>query len=877
MAYDTLPDTGAGPVSLPDKRSDSLNGGLLSAEDTTIIDIRGDAELVSLAAAISEGLRPADGGEKTLPTLLLYDEAGLRLFEQITYLDEYYLTNAEIEVLESYADQIAERIQSGSMVIELGSGNLRKVNILLQALERQEKNIEYFALDLDRPELQRTLAEVPSQNYNHVKCHGLHGTYDDGMVWMKSPEVASKPKTVLSLGSSIGNFKRHEAGPFLRSVADSLQVGDKLIIGLDACKDPERVYNAYNDRSGVTHNFILNGLKNANRILGTEAFKPGEWKVIGEFDQQHGRHHAFVSPLKDVSIDGVAIKAGERIRIEESYKYSAEEARQLWETTRVAEGAKWTNKAGDYGIHMLSKPRVFWPLTPEEYAPKPLPSLTEWEQIWSAWDAVTEDMISDEELMEKPIKLRNECIFYLGHIPTFLDIHLSRATGKPNTEPSHYPKIFERGIDPDVDNPEQCHAHSEVPDSWPPAEEITEYQSSVRRRVHSLYKSGEAQSNRRISRALWLGFEHEVMHLETLLYMLIQSDKTLAPPATVRPNFEDLAKQAAQNAVENKWFTVPANEITEGLDDPEYEDEPERYFGFDIERPSRRVSVGKFEAKARPITNGEYMTYLKETQCSELPASWSSTKSVPEIISNGHINGASNGDSSEHPIFDERKFDDVFVRTVYGGVPLKYALDWPILASYNELAGCAKWMGGRIPTMQEARSIYAYVERQKGLEANQPTTQRTIPAVNGHLVNDGVEESPPSNGSRNHPNGASNTPSPSSPPNPRELFIDLNGTNVGLKHWHPTPVTQNGGRLSGQSDLGGAWEWTSTVLEPHEGFKAMDLYPGYTADFFDGKHNVILGGSWATHPRIAGRKSFVNWFQRNYPYCWTTARIVRDI
>jgi L-histidine Nalpha-methyltransferase / hercynylcysteine S-oxide synthase len=27
------------------------------------------------------------------------------------------------------------------------------------------------------------------------------------------------------------------------------------------------------------------------------------------------------------------------------------------------------------------------------------------------------------------------------------------------------------------------------------------------------------------------------------------------------------------------------------------------------------------------------------------------------------------------------------------------------------------------------------------------------------------------------------------------------------------------------------------------------------ADFFDGKHNVVLGGSWATHPRLAGRKS----------------------
>lgn len=27
------------------------------------------------------------------------------------------------------------------------------------------------------------------------------------------------------------------------------------------------------------------------------------------------------------------------------------------------------------------------------------------------------------------------------------------------------------------------------------------------------------------------------------------------------------------------------------------------------------------------------------------------------------------------------------------------------------------------------------------------------------------------------------------------------------------------------------------------------------ADFFDGKHNVMLGGSWATVPRIAGRST----------------------
>jgi formylglycine-generating enzyme required for sulfatase activity len=110
-----------------------------------------------------------------------------------------------------------------------------------------------------------------------------------------------------------------------------------------------------------------------------------------------------------------------------------------------------------------------------------------------------------------------------------------------------------------------------------------------------------------------------------------------------------------------------------------------------------------------------------------------------------------------------------------------------------------------------------------------------------------------------------------------DLFIDLTGNSVGFSHWHPTPVTNQGDRLCGQSDLGGLWEWTSTSLAAHEGFKAMDLYPGYTADFFDDKHNVCLGGSWATVPRIAGRKSFVNWYQRNYAYVWCTARLVRDI
>jgi hypothetical protein len=186
-------------------------------------------------------------------------------------------------------------------------------------------------------------------------------------------------------------------------------------------------------------------------------------------------------------------------------------------------------------------------------------------------------MIPDEELLEKPIKLRNACIFYLGHIPTFLDIQLTKVTSLPPCEPSYYPKIFERGIDPDVDDPEQCHNHSEIPDEWPPLQEILDYQGKVRAKVRKLCDMQKI--SREIGRALWIGFEHEIMHLETLLYMLLQSDKT-RPPTVLVPDFERDAKRAQAARVPNEWFEIPEQTITIGLDDPEDNSGPDHHFGW---------------------------------------------------------------------------------------------------------------------------------------------------------------------------------------------------------------------------------------------------------------------------------------------------------
>lgn len=156
---------------------------------------------------------------------------------------------------------------------------------------------------------------------------------------------------------------------------------------------------------------------------------------------------------------------------------------------------------------MLSSTKFSYSMRPEDYAARPVPSLSDFYSLWAAWDTITQGMILREELLEKPIKLRNASVFYLGHIPTFLDIHLTRATNGKPTEPSYYQQMFERGIDPDVDNPEQCHAHSPIPDTWPPVEEILDFQGRVRDRLAALYKANAADTDRKVARALCLAFE----------------------------------------------------------------------------------------------------------------------------------------------------------------------------------------------------------------------------------------------------------------------------------------------------------------------------------------------------------------------------------
>ncbi|KAF8971063.1 C-type lectin protein [Flammula alnicola] len=440
-----------------------------------------------------------------------------------------------------------------------------------------------------------------------------------------------------------------------------------------------------------------------------------------------------------------------------------------------------------------------------------IPTLEEWKTLWANWDLITLQMIPSEMLHQKPIDLRHKCLFYIGHIPTFLDMLISKSIGGEATEPKYFWNIFERGIDPHVDDPDHCHNHSEVPEKdedWPTIESIMGFRDGVRARLAQLYDdlaTGKLALTRNIARMLVMTHEHEAFHVETLLYMLIQKagcGGTLPPPGFIVPPWEDLARQwAAIPPPSTPTVLVGPATLAMGHDDSEGDDltaasEPVldvvgRTFGWDNESPARTIKVGAFKAEWRPVTNGEFERFCRGAgkDLVQMPKSW-----VQEAGG------------------------DVKVRTMYGFVPMHIAEHWPVLTSYDDLALYAKFKGGRLPTEPELR-----------------------------------------------------------------LFLDLydvgheGGANVGFRNWHPVPATMGLEAYGGKGSNGGVWEWTSTVFDTHDGLVPTKLFTGYSADFFDTKHQVSLGASYATIPRLAGRRTVRNFYQHNYPYPWIGARVVYDV
>jgi formylglycine-generating enzyme required for sulfatase activity len=168
-------------------------------------------------------------------------------------------------------------------------------------------------------------------------------------------------------------------------------------------------------------------------------------------------------------------------------------------------------------------------------------------------------------------------------------------------------------------------------------------------------------------------------------------------------------------------------------------------------------------------------------------------------------------------------------RGYHGEVPLPS--DLPVYVSYAQAAEYAEWAGKALPT--EAQFHRAAFGSPGGVE-------RQYPWGNDY---------------------------------PR-----VEHGNFDSRYFDLIRVTSNpaGDSAFGVSQLvGNGWEWTSTVFGPFPGFRPEPLYPGYSANFFDGDHHVVKGASCATD-HVFLRRSFRNWFRDQYCCAYTTFRLVEN-
>ena len=269
---------------------------------------------------------------KYLSSKYFYDDNGSRIFQEIMKMPEYYLTDAEFEILAMQSRQIHEALKFSEPfnVIELGAGDGFKTFKLLEFLVNKKVNFKYVPIDISQEAItiltQRLKERLPSLN--------IRPKVGDYFKILKINRESNYPSLLLFLGSNIGNYKEEKAAELLKLFNENLKIGDKLLIGMDLKKNPITIHNAYYDKHGITKRFNLNLLLRINRELDAD-FKIDDFDFYCHYNPDTGEVKSYIVSLRAQEVlikklnKTITFGYHELIWTELSKKYSLEEINAL--------------------------------------------------------------------------------------------------------------------------------------------------------------------------------------------------------------------------------------------------------------------------------------------------------------------------------------------------------------------------------------------------------------------------------------------------------------------------------------------------------------------------------------------------------------------
>lgn len=222
-------------------------------------------------------------------------------------------------------------------LIEFGAGDGAKTKVLLRYFWEQSSGLTYVPIDISA-HIIHELTEDLKESLPGLKVQGICDDYFKAFDQLANSEDAGVRKVVLFLGANIGNFDANESVVFLQRIAQQLSPDDRLMIGFDLKKDPQRILDAYFDQGEVTKSFNLNLLQRINRELGGN-FDVDAFQYFPIYHPAQGSILSYLVSTKaqDVTIEAldqtVHFDAWETIYMERSQKYSEQDIAQLAEKT----------------------------------------------------------------------------------------------------------------------------------------------------------------------------------------------------------------------------------------------------------------------------------------------------------------------------------------------------------------------------------------------------------------------------------------------------------------------------------------------------------------------------------------------------------------
>lgn len=311
-----------------------------------------------------------------VPPRWFYDEKGSLLFDQITRLAEYYPTRAEAEILRARAGDI---VGAASTIVELGAGTCEKTRVLLDVFAAGSVAAGFEAVVLEAEgEASAQVGEGPGEPWFvpvdistemlfeasralAAEYPGLRVDPLVGDVTALDGPLPGEPggRLVLFLGGTVGNFTETQRADFFAMLREAMDPGDRLVLGFDLVKSPQRLVAAYDDAAGVTAEFNLNMLDVIGRTVDCAGLDRRDFRHEAVWNPGESRIEMWLRAVRDVRIDFPTLgrtrtlAAGEGIRTEIARKFEPHDLAAELAGHGFRSQAVWSDEAGDFGLALV--------------------------------------------------------------------------------------------------------------------------------------------------------------------------------------------------------------------------------------------------------------------------------------------------------------------------------------------------------------------------------------------------------------------------------------------------------------------------------------------------------------------------------------------